>query len=115
MSEHTETPWRVGDTRLGIFDGIIYADTPNLATSFCIAKVFQDEQVPGRVREANAEFIVRACNMHGELTEKLQEAKEYLMDVVHETVFQQGDTSTTDNVEELIFNIEQALKQAGVE
>lgn len=71
MSKHTPTPWSIGITNNGadhinVWMGIVH-----------VASVMKF--VPtGESAEANAEFIVRACNSHDELVEALeaQEAAE---------------------------------------
>jgi hypothetical protein len=56
--EHTKLPWKISEDEN---DDV-----------FGICAMFADESA-----EANAEFIVRACNSHYELLEALKEAEEH--------------------------------------
>ena len=71
MSKHTPTPWSVDDTRLGIMAG--YQS---------IAQTFRDRSKTIADREAeaqaNAAFIVRACNAHEQLVEALKQTADTL-------------------------------------
>ena len=68
MSEHTETPWKISDV---ILTRIIDEDNNSVAEGLSA-----DYNNPnGR---ANAEFIVKACNMHDELVEACRKARYWL-------------------------------------
>lgn len=62
MSKHTPTPWKMVDKGLvkGKLEFDLYYNAPN--GSCCLGAI----RVP---EEANAAFIVRACNSHDELLE----------------------------------------------
>lgn len=65
MSKHTPTPWGVHEDGTDVID-----DTGNII-------VFTPVNL--NPNEANAEFIVMACNIHGELVEKLKEVEHYMV------------------------------------
>lgn len=66
--EHTELPWKTGvkeNTVLNIDESIICDPTDGLAFVFLPYHI----SVGKEVQEANADFIVRACNSHDRLKE----------------------------------------------
>ena len=71
MGKHTPTPWSVDATRLGIMAG--YQS---------IAQAFRDKNKTIADREAeaqaNAAFIVRACNAHEQLASALLDCLSYV-------------------------------------
>lgn len=64
-SNHTPTPYHVGEGKASI---IIYDSRGNAIAD---AKTFHGKHEDGQA-EANAAFIVRACNSHAELLEALE-------------------------------------------
>lgn len=57
MANHTPTPWKIGYEKN---TGRIYIGTKHKKPAIC--KINNDKNM-----EANAEFIVKACNLHEEL------------------------------------------------
>jgi len=109
MSKNTVLPWYTDDNCLWGQDGFtIRSGHPNSSN----VHVAITNGRAAIINKANAKFIVKAVNLHEELVEGLREAKEYLMEIVHETAFQQGDISTTDNLAEIIFNTEELIIKA---
>lgn len=66
MAEHTPTPWRA-----------IEPDNSNYLLEIVGTNVRGNEELvcrpPGRKRNANAAFIVKACNSHDALVKALEE------------------------------------------
>ena len=70
MSKHTPTPWKMSEENIGRYDGGIYADAKHITDRIEIATVEgQGEQR----QKANAQFIVKACNLHDELVGIIKE------------------------------------------
>lgn len=63
--KHTPTPWNVNQGR-------ITADGVTVATSYAPSNATVNSIA---LRDANAAFIVRACNAHDELVEILERAR----------------------------------------
>lgn len=63
-TKHTPTPWRTGGNFKSISVGL-----GDVITEITTVHGIQD--IPGS-RKANAEFIVRACNLHDELVLALE-------------------------------------------
>ena len=79
-TKHTPTPWTVEDpTGTGLV--IVQANLPTYHWAF-IATVDTDmdatTQIDHPVMEANAEFIVRACNAHDDLLAALTKLKDFV-------------------------------------
>ena len=73
ITQHTPTPWSIGSSNPG--EGhVIESDSADrtiawTANSYCASN---DEEYISQEDEANAEFIVRACNSHDALLEALE-------------------------------------------
>jgi hypothetical protein len=68
MSEHTATPWTIG-----YIGTSIYGNDRNALVCQC-----NTELVPG-MAEANADFILRACNAYAEMLEALKAALPFIV------------------------------------
>lgn len=81
MSKHTPLPWATGPSGWRMTEeynqpfGIYELGKPNLITG-----CFKDVKGGIEVTEANAAFIVRACNSHYELLEALKICRETIRD-----------------------------------
>lgn len=64
---HTPTPWNYS-TAMG--SSSVYAGDPKIGTRISIANEVDEE--------ANAEFIVRACNVHDELLDEVKKWREHV-------------------------------------
>jgi hypothetical protein len=71
-AQHTPTPWNV------VYGFDLWVSSPK--TNQFVAEVVYDEDKPQSVEEleANAEFIVRACNNHDDLVGTLSECADLL-------------------------------------
>ena len=91
-SEHTPTPWR--------------------RSPRCVESILTDEESPLVVafvninKEANAEFIVRACNAHDALVEALREIQTL-------AAYMQSDQTGRKLLEKIGGKCQSALKAAG--
>ena len=80
MPRHTPTPWmiqRVEEKHHG-YDGWKTFAVRDGKTNGCIAMVGEVDRQFDTENEANAEFIVAACNSHDELVAELKLALRYL-------------------------------------
>lgn len=87
MSEHTPTPWRVGDYVLQT----IFAVNGTYPNTVAVCQ--------GRDPRADAEFIVRACNAHAGLVEALKKI-DYALDLDNF----QGDMDEVDEAYKIANN-----------
>ena len=90
-SEHTPTPWHIGP----YYKQDIESPTGHIATC---------RSVPAG--EANAEFIVRACNAHDALVEALREIQTL-------AAYMQSDQTGRKLLEKIGGKCQSALKAAG--
>ena len=73
MSEvkHTPTPWRVHDEHQGIGE-VWYGYDYMVCQTQQVHLKTRNHSKSNEIRQANAEFIVRACNAHESLCEALE-------------------------------------------
>ena len=64
QEKHTSTPWRIGDAGTGIFGPKRDAPSPEIVAT--------------RIKRANVEFIVKACNNHEKLLNAIKNALDVL-------------------------------------
>ncbi len=105
MTQHTPTPWVIKDGYK------IYSENVSVAfvsSPFNIDGTFTHIDAMGLDKEANAAFIVRACNAHDALIKALFECHEYLIGY-HAT---EPDESMRRVVGSAIVRSEKALKLA---
>lgn len=84
MNKHTDTPWRKGvtientDYGVPIFEITIFSKRTGI---FTIKSTYLEEV------EANAEFIVKACNLHDELVEELNNLVKRIEGVIKDETY----------------------------
>ena len=76
-TKHTPGPWKAGGDN-NSWNKIFNHGNRPIATVNSIHKAGQREAGDGDTQEANARFIVTACNSHAELLEALKEADKVL-------------------------------------
>ena len=105
-TQHTPVPWSIGGLSSNPGEGhVIESDSADrtiawTANSYCTSN---DEEYISQEDEANAEFIVRACNSHYDLLETL--------DILRLDLENNGEIFGTD--EARITLMEEAIAQAG--
>jgi hypothetical protein len=106
-TQHTPTPWSIGGLSSNPGEGhVIESDSADrtiawTANSYCTAN---DEEYISQEDEANAEFIVRACNSHDALLRAIQEV-----------LYSYEDDSDTDlaiKLESPMENLQEAIAKA---
>lgn len=109
-NKHTPTPWYVSKLdKVSInadcgSDGLIPVMIPPLADDFIGHPSRFENQF-----EANAAFIVKACNAHDELVKALSEAQQYLHDMLYAGVL---ENDGSHNLHIINTTIAQALAKA---
>jgi len=98
MTAHTPLPWRIGGGALNVGRVTILGPDANESGWPCVCAVSGDPL--GQLPQANAEFIVRACNSHEDLLEAARKAKTALFGM-HE---EEGWTSDDAKALELLIN-----------
>ena len=114
MPRHTPTPWKVQlvEEKHHGYDGWNTFAVRDEKTNGCIAMVGEVDRQFDTVNEANAEFIVTACNSHDELIAELKLALRYLEHPdVQAIPFAMRASTVTDRIHRTLAKLEEDLSE----
>ena len=114
MPRHTPTPWKVQsvEEKHHGYDGWNTFAVRDEKTNGCIAMVGEVDRQFDEANEANAAFIITACNSHDELLAELKLALRYLEHPdVQAIPFAMRSSTVVDRIHRTIAKLEEDLSE----